>query len=38
MMDVMAPVSAPGRLRIDLAALADNWRDLARRAAPGAPT
>ena len=35
MMDVMAPVSAPGRLRIDLAALADNWRDLARRAAPG---
>lgn len=34
-MDVMAPVSAPGRLRIDLAALADNWRDLARRAAPG---
>jgi alanine racemase len=35
MMDVMAPVAAPGRLRIDLAALADNWRDLARRAAPG---
>ncbi len=35
MMDVMAPVSAPGRLRIDLSALADNWRDLARRAAPG---
>ena len=35
MMDVMAPASAPGRLRIDLAALADNWRDLARRAAPG---
>src|SRR3984957_7734506 len=35
MMDVMAPVSAPGRLRIDLAALADNWRDLARRASPG---
>ena len=34
-MDVMAPASAPGRLRIDLAALADNWRDLARRAAPG---
>ena len=26
-MDVIAPVSAPGRLRIDLAALADNWRD-----------
>jgi alanine racemase len=35
MMDVMAPVAAPGRLRIDLAALADNWRELARRAAPG---
>jgi alanine racemase len=35
MMDVLAPVAAPGRLRIDLAALADNWRDLARRAAPG---
>src|SRR5580693_310579 len=35
MMDVMSPVAAPGRLRIDLAALADNWRDLARRAAPG---
>jgi alanine racemase len=35
MMDVMAPVAAPGRLRIDLAALAVNWRDLARRAAPG---
>jgi alanine racemase len=34
-MDIMAPVAAPGRLRIDLAALADNWRDLARRAAPG---
>ena len=34
-MDVMAPVSAPGRLTIDLGALADNWRDLARRAAPG---
>ncbi len=31
----MAPVSAPGRVRIDLGALADNWRDLARRAAPG---
>jgi alanine racemase len=26
---------APGRLRIDLGALADNWRELARRAAPG---
>ena len=34
-MDVMAPVNAPGRLRIDLGALADNWRELARRAAPG---
>ena len=34
-MDVMAPVSAPGRLRIDLAALAGNWKALARRAAPG---
>ena len=31
----MAPVSAPVRLRIDLGALADNWRELARRAAPG---
>jgi alanine racemase len=29
------PESAPGRLTIDLAALADNWRRLARRAAPG---
>jgi alanine racemase len=26
---------APGRLTIDLGALADNWRNLARRAAPG---
>jgi len=34
-MDVIAPVSAPGRLTIDLGALADNWRVLARRAAPG---
>jgi alanine racemase len=33
--DVMAPVSAPVRLRIDLGALADNWRELACRAAPG---
>jgi alanine racemase len=32
---VMSPVRAPVRLRIDLAALADNWRELARRAAPG---
>ena len=30
-----ARVSAPGRLTIDLGALADNWRELARRAAPG---
>ena len=35
MIDVVAPVSAPGRLTIDLGALAENWRDLARRAAPG---
>jgi alanine racemase len=34
-MDVVAPVNAAGRLTIDLGALADNWRDLARRAAPG---
>ena len=27
--------AAPGRLTIDLGALADNWRALARRAAPG---
>jgi alanine racemase len=33
--DFMAPVSAPGRLTIDLGALADNWRALGRRAAPG---
>jgi alanine racemase len=32
---IEAAVSAPGRLTIDLGALADNWRDLARRAAPG---
>jgi alanine racemase len=31
----MVPVSAPVRLRIDLGALADNWRELAGRAAPG---
>jgi alanine racemase len=30
-----APASAPGRLTIDFGALADNWRALARRAAPG---
>jgi alanine racemase len=34
-MDVVVPVSASGRLTIDLGALADNWRELARRAAPG---
>ncbi len=33
--DSVAPVSAPGRLTIDLGALADNWRALARRVAPG---
>ena len=35
MSGVIDPVSAPGRLTIDLGALADNWRALARRAAPG---
>ena len=30
-----APERAPGHLTIDLGALADNWRNLARRAAPG---
>ncbi|MBV8793596.1 MAG: alanine racemase, partial [Hyphomicrobiales bacterium] len=30
-----APGSAPVRLKIDLEALADNWRQLARRSAPG---
>src|SRR3984957_3679573 len=33
--DPIAPASAPGRLTIDLSALADNWRALARRAVPG---
>ena len=33
--DRVAPKSAPVRLTIDLGALADNWRALARRAAPG---
>ena len=33
-MSVVAPSSAPGRLTIDLGALADNWRNLAGRAAP----
>jgi alanine racemase len=32
---VITPESAPGRLRVDLGALANNWRELARRAAPG---
>ena len=31
----VAPAGAPGRLTIDLGALADNWLALARRAAPG---
>jgi alanine racemase len=34
-MDAVAVERAPVRLRIDLGALADNWRELARRAAPG---
>ena len=33
--DPITPAGAPVRLRIDLSALAGNWRDLARRAAPG---
>jgi alanine racemase len=33
--DAGIPGIAPGRLAIDLGALADNWRQLARRAAPG---
>ncbi len=35
MTGVTASGSAPGRLKIDLGALADNWRELARRSAPG---
>ncbi len=35
MSDVVAPSGPPGRLTIDLGALADNWRKLAARAAPG---
>jgi alanine racemase len=35
MTGVIAPGGAPGRLRIDLGALAGNWRELQRRAAPG---
>jgi alanine racemase len=33
--ETVALDSAPGRLTIDVSALADNWRALARRAAPG---
>src|SRR5271170_3954653 len=33
--DVVPPSGPPGRLTIDLGALADNWRKLARLAAPG---
>jgi alanine racemase len=33
--DPVVPESAPGSLSIDLGALADNWRKLASRAAPG---
>jgi alanine racemase len=32
---VTAPGSVPVHLKIDLSALADNWRELARRSAPG---
>ena len=35
MSGAVALAEAPGRLSIDLGALADNWRALARRAAPG---
>ena len=35
MTEAAALEQAPGRLTIDLGALADNWRALARRAAPG---
>ena len=35
MTDGGARAGAPGRLTIDLGALADNWRELARRSAPG---
>ncbi len=35
MTESVALEQAPGRLTIDLGALADNWRALARRAAPG---
>ena len=35
MTDPAPPARAPGRLTIDLGALADNWRALSRRAAPG---
>jgi alanine racemase len=33
--ELAVPEHAPGRLTLDLDALADNWRTLARRAAPG---
>ena len=35
MTESLPPESAPGRLTIDLGTLADNWRSLAKRAAPG---
>ena len=35
MTESLPPQSAPGRLTIDLSALADNWRGLAERAKPG---
>ena len=35
MTDGGARAGAPGRLAIDLGALAENWRELARRSAPG---
>ncbi len=35
MTDGRARAGAPGRLAIDLGALAENWRELARRSAPG---
>ena len=34
-MSALRPDSAPGLLTVDLAALADNWRTLAKLAAPG---
>ncbi|HEY1863994.1 MAG TPA: alanine racemase [Roseiarcus sp.] len=35
MSGVIAPVSVPVHLKINLGALADNWRELARRSGPG---